>query len=122
NADRKAYYKLIAQKKGLPNAYTAAIKEYMCKPIVIQKNENVSKSQVIRLVVVDLSRIFRSGVSSDRAAIKKFPTFFKRLIGRCSDKTDNFEERNFNHKHFGRISNRQNYQALGFQVARTDSG
>ncbi|MEO8474666.1 MAG: hypothetical protein ABI477_20875, partial [Chryseolinea sp.] len=106
NADRKAYYKLIAQKKGLPNAYTAAIKEYMCRPIVIQKTENVSKSQVIRSVVVKRSAIFRSGVSSDRAAFKKFPTFFMRLIGSSSDQKDNFEERNFNNKHFQRISNR----------------
>ncbi|MEO5980599.1 MAG: hypothetical protein ABIS36_04105 [Chryseolinea sp.] len=106
NADRKAYYKLIAQKKGLPNAYTAAIKAYMCKPIAIQKNENVSKSQVAGPATVKRSATSVRGVSSNSAAIKKFPILFKRLIGRCSDKTDNFEERNFNHKHFGRISNR----------------
>jgi hypothetical protein len=46
DAERKAYYKLKAIKLGLPNAYTAALTDYMRKPQLVVMPD-ASKCQVV---------------------------------------------------------------------------
>ena len=81
DADRKAYYKEIAKKYRLRNAYTAAITAYMNRPeTVVRYVDPPPQSQTMAVVKTRLG-ISRCRIPSNRNPVKRYPMVSSRLAG-----------------------------------------
>ena len=114
NPDRKAYYREMAVKSRLRNAYTAAIAAYMnMSETVIQSTNPTPESHVIKRLVKTHADISRNRIVTNRSPLKRYAMVWSQLAKWKSRGATGTATRNDPDRQAAEIAVRKHIQASG---------